>query len=257
MVDIFLARSAMLIDTEMWKGNTWLYEIFRIVTSSETIFFPEEDWIDIYNSIYSPNLAIEKMAARIRTFAPIDSPIINPAKKSELYALVRLAAVMSFCKVSSKDFYDVRFYNGDAFLPQGAQLEVVDSDTFIELIIMAMEIYDPKISVKIFDIIIEDTKVWFQTVLVPTSKLRTKALSRVLEKYGQVLGDDIIYWLVYKRFFLGELNCIKNIAIEVNNKIKEISQADPQGYMADIIMEEKFCKDIWNKLDGRLALEMI
>lgn len=252
-MDIYSARSAMLINPEMWKGNSWLYEVVKVVTASEPIFFPGENWVKIYDNIHNMGSATANMAARIRTFAPEDSPMIDPARISQLFPLIRLAATMSFCKVKSKDFKNVRFYKKDAFLPQGAEIEVTENNTFPELILTAMKMYGSKIGTQIFDIIIEDTRVWFQTVLTPISNLRTKAVSRVLKNYGQVLGDDIIYWLAYRRIFSCDMDCVKNIAIEVNAKIKELTQADPEGYMADIIIEEKFCAEVYAKLEEWLS----
>ena len=251
MANIHSIRSSMLRFPDMWKGDDMIYEVVKIITSTGIIFFPGEDWAKIYNNFATNNnfgvfgTITNNLSSRVRILVPNETPIINPNNKNQLKELIRLAGIMSFCNIKSEDFNNARWYNNEAYLPEGSDIQVSSGSTFSRTILNYMHISGSKISVDIFNIIINDTKLWFQSIIKPTSVLRNHAVSRIFENHGLILGDDIAYILSFKRLFSNHNDCIKNLITEVNKKIDLLIQAD-HSYLGDYMAEKEFCEDIFD-----------
>jgi len=247
MLDIHLIRSSMLNDPENWKDNNFVHDLVDMITAPEILFLPDENWEEVYcknhkNFWYSIN-------SRVRTFAKQDYPEIDPNNKQHLRAMIRLAGTMSFCRVTSNDFCNLKVYKEDVLLPEGSFVKRVDYPTFSELIISFMQEHKSTIYTDIFDIILEDSKIWFKSILFPNTNLRIKAVERVFKNHGQYLSEESVFWLAYKKLFSEDLDFVKNIISEIRTKTKEIAEADPISYMSDLILEEKKYREINSNLD--------
>lgn len=245
MADIENVRASMLSHPEIWKWNNMLYEIVKVVTSPEPLFFQDEDWMNTYN-IYTggEGWIIDRIASRARKKAPIESEPIDCNIPEQVKEVVRLAALMSITYADSPEFVDVKWYNNSAYLPHNATITYSDKPTSIKLIKKYMKAHKNS-GTYIFELLYKDTESWVRTLVIPNTKLRIRSLEICLEKYGILTDSDWSYWLVYRRLFSNEIDCVNTLINRVIETEKTLLEYEPELYDLAEKDEKKFCVDVF------------
>jgi hypothetical protein len=252
MINISIIRAAMLRNPNQWKWDSMTYDIVKIVTSIDPLFINEEiyNWMYIYSNVYCNygRMSSINIYNKIHKLAPKDSPLINISNYEQLKEFIKLAGMLSFFKINCNNFDQVRWYNNSAYLPEDTIFFSTNKPTFNSLIKIFLKKY-PLTALTIFDVIINDTREWFKTILIPKTELRIDALNEVLNTYDKQFdnNNDIIYWLTVKRFFSDNNNFLLDFLKQVELKRFEMVKKDPFKYSKYLKIETAFYKNIFNK----------